>query len=152
MSMANDLINLRKRVSDAVKLGVVDEADKSIYEATLIQILNESERQRIRCVNLAEDFKRKVAQSEAQASAYSQISSIIYNVINGFVVLAEKGQAEEAQRLEERAETASEQPVEKSESEDPKPKKATSRVKRQSAVKPEAEPAPEKKRTRRRRG
>jgi hypothetical protein len=98
--MATDLVNLRKRVSDAVRLGVVDDANKEIYEATLIQILNESERQRIRCSNLVEEFKRKAAQAEAQASAYSQVSSIIYNVINGYVLLAEKSQREEEEQGE----------------------------------------------------
>ena len=101
MTMATDLVNLRKRVSDAVRLGVVDDANKEIYEATLIQILNESERQRIRCSNLVEEFKRKAAQAEAQASAYSQVSSIIYNVINGYVLLAEKANQEEEEHNKE---------------------------------------------------
>jgi hypothetical protein len=105
MSIATDLVKLRKRVSDAVRAGVVEEADHGIYEATLIQILNESERQRVRCSNLVDEFKRKAAQAEAQASAYSQVSSIIYNVINGYVLLAEKSQREEEDRAQERKET-----------------------------------------------
>jgi len=131
MSMSVDLINLRKRVADATRLGVVSDENKSIYEATLIQILNESERQRLRCHNMIEDFKRKAAQAEAQANAYSQMSSIIYNVINGFVQLAEKGQAEEAEAKEEKemlkqAEIVVEKQKPEAEPE-PAPKKKTTR-------------------------
>jgi hypothetical protein len=104
MTLATDLINLRKRVADAVKLGVVGEDSKDIYEATLIQILNEAERGRIRCTQLVQDFERKKAQAEAQANTYSQISSIVYNIINGFVISAEKGIREEAELANERGE------------------------------------------------
>jgi hypothetical protein len=110
--MSNDLINLRKRVADAAMLGVVGEESKPIYEATLIQIMNEAERQRMRCNSLAEEFKRKVAQAEAQANAFSQMYSIIYNVINGFVLSAEKAQEEEDGREEEQAEAVEEEEVE----------------------------------------
>lgn len=90
MSTGETLINLRKRVMDAVKFGVLDEKSKDFFEASLIQIMNEAERNRLKCDSLCEQYKRQAAQAEAQSSAYSQLGSIVYAVLNGFVTSAEK--------------------------------------------------------------
>jgi hypothetical protein len=104
MAYAEDLIKLRKRVSDALSLGVVDDAAKDLYEATLIQVMNEAEKQRQACVARAEDMRRQAAIADGQSHAFSQVSSIVYSVINGFVFAAEKQKREEQEFAAESAE------------------------------------------------
>jgi hypothetical protein len=95
MGYADDLIRLRKRVVDALSLGVVDDNSKDLYEATLIQVMNEAEKQRQVCVARAEDMRRQAAVADGQSHAFSQMSSIVYSVINGFVGAAERQKREE---------------------------------------------------------
>jgi hypothetical protein len=107
MSM-EELVNLRKRIADAVRLGVVPEDGKAIFETTLIQVMNDAERNRQRCLQVAEDSRRRMTQAEAQASAFSQISSIVYAIVNGFVVAAERSDEpdEPDEKLSEKEEQA----------------------------------------------
>lgn len=90
MTQPDTLINLRKRVMDAVKFGVLDENSKPLLETVLIQIVNEAERQKQKCDALNHEYTQKAAQASAQSSAYSSISSVVYAVLNGFVTAAEK--------------------------------------------------------------
>ncbi len=101
MSHADDIIKLRKRVLDAVTAGVVDANLKSFYEATLLQILNESERQRQVCAAQAESFRKQAAVADGQASAYSAMGSIVYNVLNSYILQEERAKREEMLRAEE---------------------------------------------------
>jgi hypothetical protein len=104
MSYSEDIIKLRKRVLDAVTTGVVDPNLKDFYEATLLQIMNESERQRQVAIAQAEQFRKQAAIADGQASAYSAMSSMVYNVLNAFIVQAERAQAHEASLASEQAE------------------------------------------------
>lgn len=101
MSHADDIIKLRKRVLDAVTTGVVDPNLKDFYEATLLQILNESERQRQTCNAQAESFRKQAAVADGQAAAYSAMGSIIYNVLNSYILQEERVRREEMLRAEE---------------------------------------------------
>lgn len=101
MSHADEIIKLRKRVLDAVSTGVVDLNLKDFYEATLLQILNESERQRQVCVAQAESFRKQAAVADGQAAAYSAMGSIIYNVLNSYILQEERSKREEMLRAEE---------------------------------------------------
>lgn len=94
MSYAEDLLKLRRRVADAVSKGVVGEEGKDFFEATLIQIMNDAERNRQNCVTSAENLRRQAATMDGQANGFSSVSSIIYNVINGFVDAADRDEAE----------------------------------------------------------
>ena len=94
MSYAEDLLKLRQRVADAVSKGVVGEEGKDFFEATLIQIMNDAERNRQNCVTSAENLRRQAATMDGQANGFSSVSSIIYNVINGFVDAADRDEAE----------------------------------------------------------
>lgn len=89
------LSNLRRRMIDAVALGVIDRKNKDIYEGTLLQIMNEAEKQRGRCMELKANYERQMAQAEAQAHAYTQVVSIVYAVLNGFVAAAERSVQED---------------------------------------------------------
>lgn len=107
MSYAEDLVKIRKRVLDAVALGVVDSQLKDFYEATLLQIMNESERQRQHCTAQAEQLRKQASVLDGQASAYSAVSSVVYNVLNGYIVQAERSLAFENERKREEEPTPS---------------------------------------------
>ena len=98
MAYSDDLIKLRKRMLDALNLGVVDTNSKDLYEATLIQIINETERQRQACVSKSEELRRQAAICDGQASAFTQVSSIVYSVLNGYIMAAERQHREELER------------------------------------------------------
>jgi len=104
MTYSEDIIKLRKRVLDAVAVGVVDSNLKDFYEATLLQIMNESERQRQNAVAQAETLRKQAAVCDGQASGYSAMSSMVYNVLNAYIVQAERTQAQEAEQAAKRAE------------------------------------------------
>jgi hypothetical protein len=104
MAYADDLVRLRKRMIDALDLGVINSNSKDLYEATLIQIMNEAEKQRQTCVARAEDMRRQAAIADGQSHAFSQVSSIIYNVLNGYINVAEKQKREEQEFAAENAE------------------------------------------------
>lgn len=101
MGYSDDLVKLRKRMLDALNLGVVDPSVKDFYEATLIQIMNESERQRQACVTRAEELRRQAAVADGQANAFIQVSSIVYNVLNSYILVEEKSKREELERAAE---------------------------------------------------
>jgi len=104
MAYADDLVRLRKRMVDALDLGVVDNNSKDLYEATLIQVMNEAEKQRQVCIARAEDLRKQAAIADGQSHAFSQVSSIVYSVINGFIGAAERQKREEEERAGEMAE------------------------------------------------
>ncbi len=98
MSYAEDILKLRKRVNDAAIKGVVPSDGKSILEATLIQIMNEAEKNRQNCLTNAENLRKQASTFEGQAGAFASVSSIVFNVINGFVTIAERDEEERANK------------------------------------------------------
>ncbi len=90
MESSETLVNLRKRMADAVDLGVVGEDTKPVFEATLIQIMKNAEKHRLRCISLAEQYRRQEAQAIAEGNAFSQMGSIVFAILNGFVSAAER--------------------------------------------------------------
>ena len=101
MAFAEDIAKLRLRVADAVSKNLIVKDGKDFLEATLIQIMNEAERNRQNCLNNAETLRKQASAFEGQAGAFASVSSIVFNVINGYVMLAEK---EEQERAKEEAE------------------------------------------------
>lgn len=81
--MEQQLEQIRKLLNEASKFGVVE--DRDFLDSMLTQVLIDTENKRIRCLRLAEDFKRQTLQAEAQAATYSQVSSIIHAVLSGFI-------------------------------------------------------------------
>lgn len=101
MSYAEEVLKIRKLINEAVRGGVVGEDNQNIYEATLLQIMNEAERHRQEYLAQAEMLRKQAERAEGQASAFSAMSSVIYSVINGYVLLNEKAKREELSREEE---------------------------------------------------
>lgn len=113
MAYSEDILKLRQRVRDAVSKGVVSNDGKDFLEATLIQIMNDGERNRQNCLTQAENLRRQASTFEGQAGAFASINSIVYNVLNGFVAAAERDEAERAAAAAEKAEL--EEPTESTE-------------------------------------
>lgn len=106
MSYGEDLLKLRARLGEAVSIGVVDPGSKDTLEAILIQIMNDAEKNRQNCVSQAENLRKQAAMIDGQASAFSSVVSIVYNVINGYIKIAERAKEEDARVEEEKAEKA----------------------------------------------
>jgi hypothetical protein len=104
MSYADDLVKLRKRLTDAIAVGLIDPSHKDFFEASLIQIMNDAEKSKQNCLSTAENLKRQAAVAEGQAQAFSSMSSIIYNVINALIVQTERNKLDEARRVQELSE------------------------------------------------
>jgi hypothetical protein len=102
MAYNEDLINLKKRVADLISEGIINPNSKDIYESTLIQVMNDAERNRQTCMTSAENLKRQAAILEGQAGGFASVSSLIIAVLNGFVAIAEKNKNELREREAER--------------------------------------------------
>jgi hypothetical protein len=103
-SYAEAIIKLRNRVQDAVTKGLLDNQNKDFYEATLIQIMNDAEKNRNNCLVQAENLRRQASVFDGQAAAYASILSIIFNVLNGYVSVAERDEEERAVAEQEKIE------------------------------------------------
>jgi hypothetical protein len=89
MSYAEDILKLRGRIAEAISTGALDES-KDTLEAILIQVMNDSERNRQNTVSQAENLRKQAATLDGQAAAFSSMVSIVYNVINGFIRISER--------------------------------------------------------------
>jgi len=96
-----ELLKLRRRVGEMLKLGA---ATPETYLQTIMQLFQEAERRRQICMGEAEDCLRKHQALVAQAHGFSAMSSILYNIVNGYVTLEEKRILETAEREKEQAE------------------------------------------------
>jgi hypothetical protein len=139
MSYAEDIIKLRTRFAEAISSGVL-EGSKETLEAMLIQIMNDAEKNRQNCVTQADNFRKQISTLDGQAAAFASVTSIIYNVLNGFIKLGERTKEEEErikkeqeEALAEAAVITTEAPAEESqEAEEPAKAKKPGRTKKQS--------------------
>lgn len=88
----DNIIKLRLKIKEAVSLGLA--SDDSIFEGTLINLYNQCRAGEERCKVIAAEHEKKVSQARAQASAYSQMTSIVYGTISGFIEGAKKDAVE----------------------------------------------------------
>jgi hypothetical protein len=119
MSYAESIIKLRNRVQDAVKKGLVEDSGKEFFEATLIQVMNEAEKNRNNCLAQAENLRKQASVFDGQAAAFGSVSSIVFSVINGYVTVVERDEAERAAQEAEKASDAQEESLEVSVVTDP---------------------------------
>lgn len=96
-----ELLRLRKRVTDLVRLGA---ATPETYVQTVMQLSQEGERRRQSCMAEAEDHLRKYHALTAQAHGFAALSSMLFAIINGFATLEERRLVEMAEREKEKAE------------------------------------------------
>lgn len=92
------LVKLRNRMTDALKMGVVDEKHHGIVQQILLQIMNDAERQKQSCLNQVETLQSQIMMARGQANGYTTITSIVYATLDGFIKQAERAVAEERER------------------------------------------------------
>jgi hypothetical protein len=97
-----ELLRLRKRVTDLLKLGA---ATPETFAQSILQIWQETERHRQNSMEQAEDHLRKYHALVAQAQGFAMQSSILYSVINGYATIEERKAQEMADRAAEKAES-----------------------------------------------
>jgi len=97
-----DLIKLRQKIIDLQKLGYMTPESFGTYQQTLLQIWQEADQRRQSCLAQANTFRTQAAAADAQAHAFSAMSSVIYAVVNGFVEAEEKRIREEVERVAEK--------------------------------------------------
>lgn len=96
-----ELLKIRRRVSDLVRLGA---ATPETYLQTVMQLFQESERRRQVCMSEAEDCLRRHQALVAQAHGFSAVGSILFAIVNGFATLEERRVIESAERAREQKE------------------------------------------------
>lgn len=109
---------LRGLVKEAVQFDVIDGYNAPIYEATLIQVLNEAEKKRQKLIALAADYREKAVSAESKAHGFAAMGSVLDAVVRGFVAQGKKAVKEEEDRKLDEAEREEEAVI----PEDPKPK------------------------------
>jgi len=98
---ADNVIQLRKRLTDAFQMGLLEQSEgNELLQTVLIQILNEAEQEKTRHQAAAQKMREQAAAEEAQAKAMGAVSSIVFNVMNGFITKAQQVHEEEAERAE----------------------------------------------------
>lgn len=123
------LVKLRQKVSDLQRISPMDPSAFGTYQQTVLQIWKESESRRQTCLAQARDHMKKAEAAQAQAGAFSVMSSIMYSVVNGFVQAEEKRVREEQERALEAAEHEKEPAPPSAPAEPEKPKKRGRRKK-----------------------
>lgn len=101
MGFNEDLIKLRAKLVEAVRLGVVEGEGADIYQATLINVLAESEKRRQECVKEMERLRGLLTNMEGQERAFGQVGYLLFQIIDGYIVAAQKSAREEAAMKEE---------------------------------------------------
>jgi hypothetical protein len=97
------LIDLRAKFREATTLGLINGDQKILFELTLISIVNEAEEQRQKCLKLKQQYEREAGKAEAQASSYSAMENMIYNVFGSIInkTKTNKQTEEEIQKIED---------------------------------------------------
>ena len=72
MGINEEIVALRTKMVEAVRVGFFDEETKGTYEMTRLQVMNEADRQRRNCANRAEQLKMQAATAEGQAGKQTQ--------------------------------------------------------------------------------
>jgi len=103
MAYGEDVIKLRTKIAEAVTMGVINPEGKSAVEAILLQVMNDAERNKQQCISQAESFRKEASKMDGQAAGFSSLIGIVYNVLNGFIALAEKAKREDEERAAERS-------------------------------------------------
>lgn len=98
------ILDLRQKFRDATTAGILSGDQRSIFELTLISILNEAEEQRQRCLKIKQEREREAARAEAQAVSFNSIQNTILLVFGSILDKIEKSEEENREVEKQRAE------------------------------------------------
>jgi hypothetical protein len=108
-SNSDEILRLRKRVTDLLNLGYMTPESAGTYEQTLLQIHQESERRKQQLMHQAATLRRQADAAEAQGHAFSAMASILYSIVNGFYEAGRKRLQEDEAREVDKAQRAMEE-------------------------------------------
>lgn len=99
LSAEEELLKIRKRIKDAVELGLFDSPTSSsgVAQETLIQIINEAHRGEQNCLAEIERLRWQLETLKGKAQGFSAMRSVVYAVLNGMVSASEKSVLEDAE-------------------------------------------------------
>lgn len=101
MPHAEDIVVLRQKLIELQTSGLLpDQEGAAMYQATLLQFMNEAERRRAEHLSAAERCRMQAVAEENQAKAYSAMSSIVFDIINGYLNKAQQMVEEARERTE----------------------------------------------------
>lgn len=107
------LIDLRAKFREATSVGLLSGEQKSLFELTLISLVNEAEEQRQKCLRIKLDHEREAARAEAQASSFHMVENLIYtvfgNIVNKVKTAREEEQKEDEEEEKEKEELSEEE-------------------------------------------
>ena len=96
------LLDLRSKFRDATTRGTLSGDQRAIFELTMIQILNEAEEQRQKCLKLQADHERDAARAGAQANSFNMIQNIVSTVFGNVIDKVQEAEgADEEDDLED---------------------------------------------------
>lgn len=107
----NDLLQLRKRLLDLQRSQSLTPEAFGLYQQTILQLHQEADKRKQSCMQQAQTLRAQAAAVESQGHAFSSMASILFSVVNGYILLEEKRAAEEQAREQERKETAEPEPL-----------------------------------------
>jgi hypothetical protein len=111
MEFSDAVAKLRVRMLDAISLGIGKDNPAEFVLAALIQVMNEAERHKQACVAQMISHRESAKAAEHQASAYSQVHSVVWSVYNGLIEAEERSIRERKEREAEAAGTAKTEPI-----------------------------------------
>lgn len=104
MSYDEEMIKIRQKLLDAQKVGLINGDTSGVYQQTILQIHQEAERRKQSCLQQAETLLRQSQAAQAQGAAFGMIGSILYNIIDNFVIAQSRAIEEEKRLAEEKLE------------------------------------------------
>jgi len=94
----SDLVRLRQRFLDLQKLGSLTPETFGLFQQSFLEVYHEAERRKQSCQGRANDLRRQAAAADAEANAFSVMSSILYNIVDGHIGMEKRRLAEEQYR------------------------------------------------------
>jgi hypothetical protein len=85
MANSDIFLNLREKFREAACKGILTGDQKTIFELTMVQILNEAESQRQKCLKIQADHEREAANAAVQANSFAVIQDVILNVFTNVI-------------------------------------------------------------------
>jgi hypothetical protein len=111
MQNAEALIKVRQAITELVGAGILSEPAAEQVQVTLLQLLNETERNKQKAQRAVEALQRQIAVAEGEIHAWSSVSSVVQDLLNTHLLRARAVAAEEAKRKAEEAENKNDREI-----------------------------------------
>jgi hypothetical protein len=105
MGFREDVMKLRTRLQDLVRLEVIDHKNfRELYQATFLEVMNETERKRLDIEKAMELLKHQLSREEGRLLAIDQMRALIFAIVDGYCRGQERAIEEEKRLADEKRE------------------------------------------------